>query len=222
MDIVKAYCNRCGGERRHELLYSETTTWEDEIDDHFSVDGGDKFDLIKCCGCELVALRRSSWFSEETEPDGTPIIKVEQFPPETYRAEPKWITDLIWSMPIDDNFVGEFIKEIYIALRNKSLRLAVMGIRALLEQVMIDKVGDKGTFKKNLDAFQNAGHISKSQRDALDPVIEAGHAAMHRRFKPTARDVGTLMDVTESIVESIYINDHRSRQISKIVPSRKS
>ena len=220
MDIVKAHCNKCGGERRHELLHSETTTWEDYIDDHFSIDGGDKFDLIKCCGCELVALRHSSWFSEDTDPDGTPMVKVEQFPPETYRTEPKWVKDLIWSIPIDDNFVGEFIKEIYIALRNNSPRLAVMGIRALLEQVMIDKIGDKGSFKKNLDAFQEAGHISKNQRSTLESVIEAGHAAMHRRFKPTPWDVGMLMDVTESIIESIYINDHRSRQLSKVVPQR--
>jgi len=123
-------------------------------------------------------------------------------------------------MPVDNNLVGDCIKEIYIALRNQSLRLAVMGIRALLEQIMIDKVGDQGSFKENLDAFEEKGFVSKSQRVILEPVLEAGHATMHRAFKPTKADIGTLMDITENIIESIYINEHRASKLSKRVPKR--
>jgi hypothetical protein len=218
--VIRIHCNKCGGERRHEILHHETVTWEDIVDESYTIDGGDAYDLVKCCGCENVALRHQKWYSEDTDVQGHPNVTTVLYPPESYRSEPRWLTDLFWSMPIENNFVGDFIKEIYIALRNQSLRLAVMGIRALLEQVMIDKIGDQGTFKGNLDAFEAKGFVSHSQRIVLEPVLEAGHATMHRAFKPTTTDVGRLMDITESIIESIYINEHRASEISKRVPPK--
>jgi hypothetical protein len=218
--IIQVHCNKCGGERRHEVLHHESVTWEDVIDDRYKIDGGNAYDLVKCCGCENVALRHQTWFSEDMDEQGRPNVKTVLYPPESYRPEPRWLTELIWALPIDNNFVSEFIQEIYVALRNKSLRLAVMGIRALLEQIMIDKIGDKGSFKKNLDAFEVDGFVSHGQRMVLEPVLEAGHAAMHRAFRPTSMDAGHLMDITESIIESIYVNAHRASELSKRVPSK--
>jgi hypothetical protein len=218
--IIKVHCNKCGGERRHEVLHHETVTWEEVVDDRYPIDGGDAYDLVKCCGCENVALRHQTWFSEDTDEQSRPNVTTVLYPPESYRPKPRWLVDLFWAMPIDNNFVGDFIKEIYVALHNKSLRLAVMGIRALLEQVMIDKVGDHGSFKKNLDAFEQGGFVSHNQRMVLEPVLEAGHATMHRAFKPSIMDLGHLMDITESIIESIYINGHRASELSKRVPRK--
>ncbi|WP_371851449.1 DUF4145 domain-containing protein [Duganella sacchari] len=42
----------------------------------------------------------------------------------------------------------------YVAISSSALRLATLGVRALLEHVMIEKVGDNGSFKKNLEAFE--------------------------------------------------------------------
>ena len=95
-----------------------------------------------------------------------------------------------------------------------------MGIRALLEQVMIDKVGDHGSFKNNLDEFQGQGFVSISQRQVLEPVLEAGHATMHRSFTPESKDVGLLMDIAESVIESIYVNEYRAKGITKKIPPR--
>lgn len=219
-EVIKVHCNKCSGERRHEILHHELVNWDELVDNRYSIDGGDIYDLVKCCGCENVALRHQKWFSEDTDEQGRPNITTVLYPPESYRPEPRWLKDLFWSVPIDNNFIGDFIKEIYIALRNQSLRLAVMGIRALLEQIMIDKIGDQGTFKGNLNAFEAKGFVSRSQRTVLEPVIEAGHATMHRAFKPTTADVGRLIDITESIIESIYINEHRASELSKSVPPK--
>jgi len=177
--------------------------------------------MIKCCGCENVALRHQSWFSEDTDIQGRPIIKTNYYPPATYRQEPKWLLELFWVLPIDNNFVGDLLKEIYVSLRNDSSRLAVMGVRALLEQVMVDKVGDQGSFKKNLDEFETKGFISKSQRAVLEPVLDAGHAAIHRAFNPSKEDLVSLIDITENVIESIYVNAKRAKEIQKKVPKRK-
>ena len=167
-----------------------------------------------------MALRHKSWFSEDMDERGQPIEDITYYPPITFRREPIWISELVWGFPIDNNFILDLLKEIYVALRNDSIRLAVMGIRALLEQVMVDKVDDQGTFKKNLEKFENEGFISKSQRTVLEPVLEAGHATIHRAFKPSRDDLVSSMDVTENIIESIYINEKRVLEIKKRVPAR--
>ncbi|WP_375166584.1 DUF4145 domain-containing protein [Bradyrhizobium sp. USDA 4532] len=58
-----------------------------------------------------------------------------------------------------------------------------MGIRSALEQIMIFKIGDKGSFNKNLDAFQQGGFISALQREAMRATLDVGDAAMHRDIR---------------------------------------
>jgi len=116
--------------------------------------------------------------------------------------------------------VPDLLQEIYVAIQNDSLRLAVMGIRALLEHVMIDKVSDRGTFQKNLDAFEEQGFVSKSQRTILESVLEAGHATIHRAFSPSRDELVALIDITENVIESIYLNELRAARIAGKVPPR--
>ena len=96
-----------------------------------------------------------------------------------------------------------------------------MGIRALIESVMIDKIEDQGSFYKNLTAFESEGFVSKSQRSVLEPVLEAGHATIHRSFNPSREDIVTCLDVAEGIIEAIYINEDRAAALSRKVPPRK-
>jgi hypothetical protein len=216
VEIIKAYCNKCCDDRRQEVLHTEKTNWDEEVDHDFSIHGSDTYVMIKCCGCENVALRHTSWFSEHTDEHGRPIEEIIYYPPATFRKEPRWISELMWG----NDFITDLLKEIYVSLRNDSSRLAVMGIRALLEQVMVDKVGDQGTFKQNLDKFESEGFVSKSQRTVLEPVLEAGHATIHRSFKPSKRDLVSLIDVAENIIESIYVNETRVAEIRTKVPTR--
>lgn len=88
MEIIKAYCNKCCDERRQEILHSECTTWNEEMDYDTFIHGADTYAMIKCCGCENVALRHSSWFSEITDEQGKPIEEVTYYPPATFRKEP--------------------------------------------------------------------------------------------------------------------------------------
>ena len=104
-------------------------------------------------------------------------------------------------------------------MREPCDRLAVIGIRALLEQIMIEKVTDNRSFKANIDKFQEHGFISRMQREAIEPVIEAGHASTHRGFKASKADIHHLINVTENLIESIYINQIRSTKLK--VPQRK-
>ncbi|MDD2769783.1 MAG: DUF4145 domain-containing protein [Methylococcus sp.] len=113
--------------------------------------------------------------------------------------------ELRWLFEQGNSFKQDFIREIYSSLKAGNFRLAVLGVRALLEQVMIENVADQRTFTQNLEAFERAGFISRIQREALGPIIEAGHASMHRGFKATEAEINAILDVTENVVESIYV-----------------
>lgn len=216
---LKVHCNGCNRETNHEVLHAHTQKWEQVEDRQLIFSGGDTYELVKCRGCDTAALRIQSWIDQSLDYEEDAGTETTMYPPASYRPMPRWLSGLA-VLGQEEVMLRSFIDEIYIALRNKCLRLAVMGIRALLERVMIAKVGDQGTFKANIDAFEQKGFISASQRRALEPVLEAGHAAIHRAFDPTPGDVSDLMDITESVIEAIYVNDHKAAALIRRVPVR--
>jgi ABC-type molybdate transport system ATPase subunit len=86
----------------------------------------------------------------------------------------------------------------------RSAPLGLDGIRALLEQIMFLKVGDRRSFAKNLEAFCDEGFASQIQRAAISSVLDAGHASMHRMYKLTALDLNTALDIAEGIFAAIF------------------
>jgi hypothetical protein len=89
-----------------------------------------------------------------------------------------------------------------------------------VESIIIHKVGDRGTFIKNLDAFQENGHISHRQRGNIDAVLGAGHAAIHRSWQPSKEQIETILDITEKLVEEIYLHEPRADRLDRKVPKR--
>ena len=95
-----------------------------------------------------------------------------------------------------------------------------MGIRALLEQVMIQKVGDLKTFDMKLDEFQKQGYISAIQRDAMRATLDVGDAAMHRAFLPTEKDLTLALDIVEGVLAPIYDHRTEAEKMADRVPPR--
>ncbi len=106
METQKAYCNNCCGIRNHEILHKEETSWDEEVDEQVYIEGGNLYEMIKCCGCENVALLHRSWFSEDTDDNDRRIVHTNQYPPTTFRKEPRWLSELVWVLPIN-NGVGD-------------------------------------------------------------------------------------------------------------------
>ena len=214
---TKAHCSTCGGERNHIVLCSEESSWSDP---ESSISGDDKYEMLKCCGCGSIKLRHREWCSESCDENGRIVPRTQYYPPAVFRPHPRWFIDLILEVSIDDGNLHDLLTEIYVALRNDQRALAAMGIRALLENVMVEKVGDHGSFSANLKAFETDGYVSRIQRERLETILEAGHAAMHRLYKPSKVDLITLVDIAESIIESIYIHHSKVERLKKGIPPR--
>jgi hypothetical protein len=210
-DEISIYCNVCAGERDHEVLFSVERRWDEEPDDETSYGylEVEQCLVAACCGCKHRTFLTRWWNGPEKA--------ITQYPPKTVRRKPHWSVNLFFSNIADPTKI-ELLDEIYAALGAECLRLAVMGIRALLEHIMIEQVGDEGGFDEKLNAFEKKGCISTVQRAALAPIIQAGHASMHRAYKPPLDDVMFCLDVVENVIASIYVHPNRSIQMK--VPQR--
>ena len=76
-----------------------------------------------------------------------------------------------------------------------------MGSRAVIDVVMLKKVGDAGTFAWKLDALQAQGELSPSSRNFLEAALDAGSAAAHRGHLPSVAELSHVMDIIEHLLQ---------------------
>ena len=86
---------------------------------------------------------------------------------------------------------------------------------------MIDKIGDHGTFAANIEEFEKQGYLSKRQKELVEPVLEAGHATIHRTYIPKTAQLVTLVDILENIISVVYIHPQKAADLKKGIPVRK-
>jgi hypothetical protein len=237
MDTERQWCSSCVRMTMHDVLFEVTRQGLDDDD----ITNTHK--LLSCCGCGTVCMIHK-WFGThdddilkeietlsddelenyERNPRGT---FVKMYPSPVSRKEPDWL-EWLWLNPdggrlVDDDLSNlvDLLREIYAAVDGGQYRLAAMGIRALLEQVMIMKIGDIGGFDKKLNTFQEDGYISKIQRDAMRTTLDVGDAATHRAFLPDREQLNTCLDIVEGVMSVIYSHRKEAKRISAAVPPRK-
>ena len=212
-DIETIYCQNCGPGTNHDVIgYAyrfEPDPYMDEYSDHHT------HEMLRCRGCNKVMMLHRL---EKENGDSSTFYYVDGIHDEIYftkvsyrRKRPRWS-----GVPLA---IDSLISEIYLALENGLFTLATMAIRSVLENVMKDKVGDR-PFKVLVDEFQKAGYLSTRQALSLDSIIEAGHATIHRGWKPSREDVDIILDITESVVQMVYLHEDRARALDQRVPRR--
>jgi Domain of unknown function (DUF4145) len=206
--IVPAPCSECVRKTKHEVLFETQQRDEETIDTYV---------MLSCGGCSTISMgHQRLWIT-----DGS--VDHRYYPSPVSRKMPSWM--FLWSIGLGqakgDAAIGAVMMEVYQAVDGGQNRLAAMGIRALLEQVMIQKVGDLQGFNTKLDAFQNAGFISAIQRDAMRATLDVGDAAMHRGFVPTEKDLMLALDIVEGVLAPIYDHRTEAEKMADRVPPRR-
>lgn len=97
----------------------------------------------------------------------------------------------------------------------------MMGARALVDMLIIEKVGDIGSFKEKLMGLEKAGYISSKGRDVLYAALDLGNAAAHRGHAATATEVEAVMDIVENMLQGVYVFPETSKNLKKTTPPRK-
>jgi Domain of unknown function (DUF4145) len=201
MDTMIAPCSQCFRETHQKVLHQVVHTLEDEVTHEV-------YRLLECAGCRGISMAHLSFYDEGRRY----CTRQRYYPTAATRKTPAWRSKLPFGVELFD--------EIYQAVGAGQYRLAVMGIRALLEQVMISNVGDQGSFERNLNIFCERGYISIKQRDSMNDILDAGHATIHRRFNPKESDVSTGLDITENVLAAIYVHGEAAASVADRVPPR--
>jgi hypothetical protein len=181
-------------------MHYETRDTSDHLDDDTVLQSKTWYKILECNGCKAISF--TCEYIGEDDPDGTII----SYPKRTKRKFPKYLNSLIWRTLNGKTDIYGLLKEIYNAYADESYRLVAMGIRSLTELIMIEQVGDHGSFKNNIDEFFKGRHINIAQREKLIHLIDIGSAVIHRAAKPDLDIIDEMLDVLENIVESIYVN----------------
>jgi hypothetical protein len=197
------YCNECRRETLHRLL---KVAEYDGQDDERGYWWHTRFEMLQCCGCQEAVLRRTFRFSENED-------DVRYFPPVMSRHLPKWRYDVPGGLRL-------LLEEIYRSLDSENLRLPMMGARALVDMLMVGKVGDVGNFGEKLKELEKAGFVSPQNREVLYAALELGNAAAHRGHAASQSEIEAVMDIVENMLQSVYVFPDVAKKLKKSTPPR--
>lgn len=206
--VDKIHCNTCIAKTKHNIVNTQTRHGSEPYDEHYDIDWTNVYDLLECRGCEEITLRRRFYFSEWNPGD----VQVTYYPPRIARRLPPWKDKL-------EDDVSEMLVEVYAALQADSRSLAMMGARALIDMVMLQHVGDVGSFEKKLAALEGEGFLSKQNKAVLSVALDVGSAAAHRGHRPTSGDVQHVMDIVENLLHTTVL-PKIAEELKKSTPQR--
>ena len=180
------------------------------------------YEFLRCSGCEEIKLRKTEILSSDRESSDKVVPHVTYFPSALIRPKPKWLLDLFAETIFEPSAsVYALLSEVYVTLQNGAPSLAAMGIRAIIEAVMIEKLGDSGTFRENLASLLHKGLISELDAQHLRTILDVGHAAIHRAHVPSVETVLGALDIAEALVKRLYLDHIVVAAAKASTPTRK-
>jgi len=76
-----------------------------------------------------------------------------------------------------------------------------LGCGRIVYFVLTAYVGDIGGFEAKLKAMHEKSLMTAAQVETLDAAINAGNAKAHRGYGPSKRNVFTILDIAEALLQ---------------------
>jgi len=225
-EVIRGHCPQCGPDRRAEVVAKHEVHWQD---DEAPVYGLSRYRILKCRGCDEVFFQTAHVSSaDDPEYRTNPYTgDVEDYIPETVtywpapskRNRPSWFHEI----SCVDATLGSLFDDIYVALNNDLGVLAAIGIRTAFDRASdLLNVEKEQTFGEKLTELVESGWIGSSEKDVLELLTDAGSAAAHRGWKPTPRQLDTIMSIFESFLQRNMILGPEAKKLRQNVPKRKT
>lgn len=217
---TKVHCDKCGGERNHEVLKCHQYTEQDEYM-NFKSD----YMIVSCKGCETIRFCTESQHSEDCEWDHYQQqlfqrTRTSIFPIPTKKSAHPWQRVVYLDKGGDLHFL---LEEMYVAYNHNQPRLTAMAIRAVVDTIVSITLKDSTSpFKTRLERYQQEGHIAKNDVETLEVVIEVGHAATHRNWTPKMEIVESALIVLENLLQKICHREEILQATKSIPPKQKA
>jgi hypothetical protein len=177
--------------------------------------------LLQCQGCGHHSIHAKYTYAQFFDENNNKIVIESIFPrPNKRQIPPTLISMLMQLGPFGSNILS-IMFEVNDAITNDSNHLAAMGLRAIIESLMIGLNGkDTGSLSGNLSALFDQGHLSVNQKELLGEIIDFGSAVIHRQFKPNNQEIETSANIIEAILMAILAHPLSAKSITARVPPR--
>lgn len=212
--MSKLACSICLRETNHEELFKTESTTDNRMlspDPEVWYSEGYNYALFKCLGCSNVVMRKDFWSSDLTPDMWDPSYR-SWYPALVSRQAPPWLKRR-------NDLSANVLKQVYVALNANLVSLAMMGIRTVLDQYLVEKVRDIGGFEKKLKKAAELGFLSAKQVELIAPALEAGHAASHRAYEPTVEALSYSLEVVENLLHQDELA-RNSKGVADAIPRR--
>ena len=226
MAHIKVFCAECKHETNHEVLR--------EVFDKFSNEdffGDDRWQIIRCKGCDTTSFRHEWHFSEDLGPDGL-LTQVELFP---RRDKNVLNIKAFYETP---RKIRRIYREAIDSYNNGFFILCAGGLRAIIEGICnIKKIhdgtveykkkdGTKATRKsKNLDGkiagLTENKLITDSHANMLHELRFLGNEALHELDEPLEDELKSAIAIVEHTIESIFEIQKKAEQLREIKQEKK-
>ena len=181
----KIDCRECLRPTKHNLLHSV---------DMVSVEWNEKYQIIQCMGCESISFCRISFQNNQSnnkeEIDlypsrirGRQKLKIESLPPT----------------------IAEIYEEIHLALSNKLLVLATIGIRTLIEAVCDEKNSAARSLRDKINSLVDMKLLTQKNASNLNKLRSFGNMAAHEVKTPSEQILHNSMDIIEHLLKEVYL-----------------
>lgn len=117
--------------------------------------------------------------------------------------------------------IKSLMEEVYFGFQKEMRALPSMGLRAVIDVVCNDLIGDIGGFAQKLSQLEKEKHITPKHKALLETALDVGHATIHRGHFPELKDLRIALDIIEHLLKEVYILTSQSKDLKKATPVRK-
>jgi hypothetical protein len=140
---------------------------------------------------------------------GSPYInQTDYFPPLPVRTKPEWFDRL-------PNGYQSILSEVYQAIDNSLFFLASTGTRTSVDRLIVEKIGDVGSFKDKILKLVASQIIDDAEGNILVALIDAGSASAHRNFRPDLENINHMMEILEAIFYKLLIEPEKKKELAR-------
>jgi Domain of unknown function (DUF4145) len=182
--------------------------------------------LLECRGCETVFYRKISSDSENTDQeynhhtnewDEFSIKITTTFPRPETKTIPQWLGEIFYK----DTQLYQILREMYKALDDESYILTSIGLRTALDRAMeVLGILPDQPFAAKLKALLVGGWIGSTEHSVLEVVTDAGNAAAHRAWSPSAKEIQLLTSSFEVFLQRAFIVGDRALSVKQSIPAK--
>lgn len=221
-NTVICWCNKCHSDTLHDIVAEHGVKVPGMMLHGREMHRQHHHMIVSCCGCKEIHYLTVKIGSEDIiwtmgyeHPFDCPLVQ-SNFPPRNIaRTKPDWIEQL-------DPDLRDIMEQTYSALHIGADRLVVMGTRAALEHVIVQKCGDQGNFKANVNEFATRGFMPAKLKEAVLEALDVGSAAIHRGYKPDLEAVSDVFGIVETILHTTYVIPAASDRLKRTTPKRET